>query len=284
MSNRIRSHENIRPCTLLSLWLPLTVGLALLITACGSNHSFSEENFPTRVVTVGNSTYRFRLYIPPKQDPEKKLPVMLYLHGSNRRGEDNSEQLRDIGDLVIQDPSRFNFIIVFPQCRPEMYWAGPMMKQALAALDQTVKEFNGDEHRLYLAGYSMGGFGTWQVAITHPDKFTALVPVAGGIEPMGKVSDEDRALLSPEVMAAASSPDPFRAFAEALRAMPVWIVHGNKDDAVPVEQSRKIAEALRSAGDADVNYVELDGVDHASVKPAFSDPKLFQWLEKHSTK
>ena len=153
-----------------------------------------------------------------------------------------------------------------------------MMSQSMAALDQTVSEFNGDPRRLYLAGFSMGAYGTWQTAVTFPTKFAALVPVAGGIVPLGEVSAEDRALLSPAFTAAAAAPDPYRAVAEVLRATPVWIVHGAEDKSVPVEGARKIAAALKAAGDPHVNYVELEGVGHGSVIKAFSDPKLYEWL------
>jgi len=125
----------------------------------------------------------------------------------------------------------------------------------------------------------MGGFGVWQTAITYSNKFAALIPVAGGIEPVGRVSDEDRAVLSPQFIAAADSPDPYTAFSEKLKQIPVWIVHGSKDEAIPVEGARKIAAALKAAGDTDVNYSELDGVGHGSLVPAFSDPRLFEWLK-----
>ncbi|HTK37348.1 MAG TPA: prolyl oligopeptidase family serine peptidase, partial [Pyrinomonadaceae bacterium] len=183
--------------------------LLLLFAACRSNVSIPDDKFLTRSVTVGDQTYGYRVYVPPNIDPSQKTPVMLYLHGSNRRGTDNRSQVEDLADSIKWYPENFPFIIVFPQCRPDTFWAGPMMDQAMAALDQTVKEFNGDERRLYLAGYSMGGFGTWQTALTHPNKFAALVPVAGGIEPVGTVSDEDRKLLSPQVTAAAAAPDPY---------------------------------------------------------------------------
>lgn len=155
-----------------------------------------------------------------------------------------------------------------------------MADQAVAALDQTVKEFNGDERRLYLAGYSMGGFGTWQTALTYPNKFAALVPVAGGIEPVGTISEEDRKLLSQPVIAAAAAPDPYRAYAQTLAKTPVWVVHGADDEAVPVDGARKIVAALKAAGDRDVNYTELEGVGHGSVAIAFADNKLAEWLKK----
>jgi predicted peptidase len=126
----------------------------------------------------------------------------------------------------------------------------------------------------------MGGFGTWQTAITYPNKFAGLVSVAGGIESTGRVSDADKAILSPQAAAAVNSSDPYRSYAQALVKLPVWIVHGSADNVVPVDGSRKIAAALKTAGNSDVNYKELEGNDHGSVGHAFSDPFLAEWLSK----
>jgi predicted peptidase len=257
----------------------------IVLSACGNNgHIYSEVDYPSRTVTVNGVEYRYRVFVPKDRIEGQKLPVMLYLHGSNRRGSDNQAQLADIEENIRGFPGNWQFIVVAPQCREDTFWAGPMMDQAVAALDQTVREFSGDENRLYLAGYSMGGFGVWQTAITYPEKFAALVPVAGGVEPNGDVSDEDRALLSPQVTAAASAADTYRAYAVALKSIPIWIVHGEKDEAVPVDGARKMAEALRTAGDQNVTYRELQGVGHGSVVQAFSDPKLFEWLAKQNLK
>ncbi|HYJ90152.1 MAG TPA: prolyl oligopeptidase family serine peptidase [Pyrinomonadaceae bacterium] len=253
----------------------------VICAACGARGPvYSENEFPARTVMVSGVQYGYRVYLPPDRKDSEKLPVMLYLHGSNRRGTDNQTQLADLYENIIGFPQNWQFIVVVPQCREDTFWAGPMMDQALAALDQTIKEFGGDENRLYLAGYSMGGFGVWQTAITHPNKFAALISVAGGVEPLGRVSDEDRALLSPQVTAAASAPDTNRAYAEALSKLPVWIVHGADDKSVPVDASRKLVDALKAVGDPDVNYIELAGVGHGSVVQAFSDPRLFEWLAK----
>ena len=157
-----------------------------------------------------------------------------------------------------------------------------MVEQAIAALDQTVKEFGGDENRLYLAGYSMGGFGAWQAAITYPNKFAAIIPVAGGVEPIGEPSERDKALLSKQVAAAASAPDVYAAYADVLKDKSIWIVHGEKDESIPVDQARKMFAALKTAGNTKVVYNELSGVGHGSVVPAFSDPKLFEWLRNQT--
>jgi pimeloyl-ACP methyl ester carboxylesterase len=39
-----------------------------------------------------------------------------------------------------------------------------------------------DPQRIYLTGFSLGGFGTWALGLSSPDRFAALVPVAGGWE------------------------------------------------------------------------------------------------------
>ncbi len=60
----------------------------------------------------------------------------------------------------------------------DSFWAAKEMAgYALAALDNAVIEFNGDPDRLYLAGFSMGGYGTWQIAAAHPGKVRG--PCAG---------------------------------------------------------------------------------------------------------
>ena len=89
----------------------------------------------------------------------------------------------------------------------------------------------------------MGGFGVWQTAITYPDKFAAAVAVAGGVEAVGVVRPEDLAIAFASGDSRGNEPDRFKAYAEGLKTLPVWHVHGEKDDGVPVEQSRKMVAA-----------------------------------------
>lgn len=251
----------------------------LLLSMLGcSDHGFSEDEFPVRSVVVNGTDYKYRVYIPEKRDASQKIPVMLYLHGSGARGDENQGQLAGMAPLIAEYKERFNFAIVFPQCRRDTFWAGEMNEQAMAALDQTIKEVNGDETRIYLMGYSMGGYGTWQLSVAHPGKFAALVPIAGGIVPNGRVSDEDMALLAPRVRAAAESVDPYRAFANELKNVPVWIFHGEADEVVRPEGSRKMAEALKAAGNTHVKYTEFAALGHDAIGKTLREPGLFEWL------
>lgn len=236
-----------------------------------------ENLFVEREVTVGSNTYRYRVYVPKNRQPDEKTPVMLYLHGSGSRGDDNESQTQGFNTFIAENPERFSFIIVAPQCRRDTFWAGEMTEQAIKALDQTVWEFNGDEKKLYLAGYSMGGYGTWQTAVLYPDKFAALVPIAGGIIPPFELTPEHRRLVSPKIIALVESADPYKAFGEKIGNTPVWVFHGKRDDAVPVSESRKIVEALKNAGKKNINFTEYEG-GHDIVAEPFRDPKFFEWL------
>jgi predicted peptidase len=97
----------------------------------------------------------------------------------------------------------------------------------------------------------MGGFATWDAAARFPERFAAVVPICGG-------GDESAA--------------------ERLAHVPIWAVHGNKDDVVRVGLTRKMIEAVRQAG-GKPKYTELDGVGHDSWTPAYSDPEgVLPWM------
>ncbi len=251
---------------------------AFVLGGCdGKRH---EDFFDTRQVTVGSNTYNYRVFVPKSREPGEKLPVMLYLHGSGARGEGNEAQVKGFNDYINENPERFTFIIVAPQCRPGTVWTGEMIEQAVAALDQSIAEFNGDDSRVYLAGYSMGGYGVWHLGILYPNKFAALVPIAGGIKPNSTLVRDEIPPPSPKISALTDSADPYKAFAEELKQKPVWDFHGVRDDAVSVEESRNIVAALKAAGNINVNYTEFETLGHNIVGAAFNELELYEWLGK----
>lgn len=248
--------------------------LVALVGSCKSG--LPPVEFLRRVVKVGDVTYRYRVYVPKDRQAGQKLPVLLYLHGSGSRGTDNESQIIGFNKFIAENPQNFNFIIVFPQGRSETFWDTAMLEQATAALDQTVKEFDGDEKRLFVSGFSLGGVGTWHAALLYPQKFAAIVPIAGRITPM----EYEVSNTSPAILAMANSDDPYKAFAEKLKNTPTWIFHGGKDESMPVDLSRKMYEALKQAGNNNVHYTEFEGMGHYSVEAAFNTPELFEWLAK----
>ncbi len=147
-----------------------------------------------------------------------------------------------------------------------------MQAQAMAALEASIKEFHGDRNRIYLSGLSMGGFGTWEFAARNPGRFAALVPICSGVRPQKNWPQLRVTLVDDPKIA-----DPYAEIARHIGSTPVWIFHGDADPAVPVDESRHMAEALKAAN-AKFKYTEYPGVGHNSWDQAYAEPDLVPWL------
>ena len=167
----------------------------------------------------------------------------------------------------------FPALVVMPQAPRGTWWGTPEIEElALAALDAALAEFGGDPNRTYLTGLSLGGYGTWAFGYRYPDRFAALVPVCGGVSPLGT------RLPVPAWHPAAVRPDdPFAETARGIGTLPVWVFHGAEDRRVPVSESRRMAEALEAAG-ADFRYTEYAETAHGAWVPAYRQEGLFDWL------
>jgi predicted peptidase len=235
-----------------------------------------DTGFLDRTLSLQNSTYKYQVFLPENWSPKLKWPIILFLHGAGERGSDGLIQTQvGIGTAVRKDRSRFPAIIVMPQCKTDSWWSEPAMEEiALAALAAASKEFKGDPKRTYLTGLSMGGYGSWALAVKYPNKFAAIVPICGGI-----VLPEHLRQQHPELEKIAYTEDP-RSYADVAAKVgktPIWIFHGGDDPVVPVTGSRKLNEAIKAAG-GNVRYSEYPGVGHNSWDNAYADPELMTWL------
>ena len=211
---------------------------------------------------------RYRLMRPAEVRLGETYPLVVFLHGAGERGDDNRSQLKYLPDVLAAAPQRKRFpcFAIAPQCPADDFWvrldwsdpdavpqAAPSAPLAAvrSILAQTLASEPIDPARVYLTGLSMGGFGAWHLAATNPDDFAALAPVCGGGDP---------------------------AWAAALKDLPIWAVHGEADDVVPVGHSRKMIAAIEAVG-GKPKYTELQGVGHDSWTPA-SAPEfgLLDWL------
>ncbi|HEX8710054.1 MAG TPA: prolyl oligopeptidase family serine peptidase [Pyrinomonadaceae bacterium] len=265
--------------------------LLLVLSLCAGNvfAAPAESGFLKRTVAVGDGQRGYRVYIPENFDPKKKYPVILYLHGSKHWGEDNEGQLEGPGLPAMMRPGGrvetkldpkllSSFIGVFPQTRDETPWSGEMVEYAVKALDQTVAEFKADSQRLYVTGFSLGGYGSWYVAAKYPGKFAAIVPIGGNI----KIPERfPRAYLEkfipPDMLALYDAKDPHAAFIKLVGKTPVWIFHGESDEQVAVSDARRTAEALKAAG-VQVRYTEYKGAGHFIFDRAYTEPGFWTWL------
>ena len=236
-----------------------------------------ESGFVEQKLMMGMTISQYQIYVPEGWMQHDSWPVILYLHGAGERGTDGKRQTQvGLGAVLRQDPNRVPAVVVFPQCREGASWVDPDMEQlALLSLEQAIREFKGDQTRIYLTGISMGGQGTWYLAMKYPHRFAALAPIAGRTRPAL------RKLASEYIFSLAGSPlKYFQTLIERIHALPIWVFHGQQDQTVPVEETRMMVRLLRENGSS-IRYTEYPSIGHASWESAYAEPNFFPWLFSH---
>jgi predicted peptidase len=248
----------------------LALAVLLLAAGCASQPQFLE-----RSVTVGERPYRFRVWLPPHYTKVHHWPVVLYLHGSAERGDDNIRQVSSgIAPSLQRYGERYHCVVVLPQCAYGREWYGEMEQMALAALEAAILEFHGDRRRVVITGNSMGGSGAWYLA-RHRKRFSAVVPVCG--EVVRQRDDPFPTDPPPDIALIVGSPNPYATLAAQIGKTPVWAFHGALDDVVPVTQSRSMVAALRAIG-GNVRYTEYPDGGHEIWDRVYGDAVLTRWM------
>jgi predicted peptidase len=213
-------------------------------------------------------TLKYRI-MNPDYNPSRKYPLIIFLHGSGERGNDNEAQLKwgVMNFATDQMMSMHPAIVVAPQCPEKLGWSNfndrndpkalrmmstpsKPMELVIQLIGKLTKEMPVDPSRIYITGLSMGGFGTFDAIARYPDLFAAAVPVCGG----GDIST-----------------------AAAIVHIPIWIFHGAEDAAVNPEFSMKMAAALTEAG-GHPGFTQYPESGHFSWLAAYSDPQMIEWL------
>jgi predicted peptidase len=195
--------------------------------------------------------YRYLLALPKgyESDPGKRWPLIVFLHGAGERGDDLNLLKKHGPPKLIAQGQDFPAIVASPQVPTGAIW-DPHAVRALT--DELASTLNVDRDRLYLTGISMGGFGTWETAITYPDLYAAIVPICGGTGVRWLLADR-------------------------IKHLPAWIFHGGKDTVVEPANSEKIHAALKKVGSSAKLTIYPDA-GHDSWTAAYADPALWQWL------
>jgi len=197
----------------------------------------------------------YLLYLPKGYgtDPQKKWPLILFLHGAGERGDD-LELVKVHGiPKILKRRRNFPFVVVSPQCSEDAWWPGEV--EALAALlDDVVARYAVDPERVYLTGLSMGGFGAWSLAMARPERFAAVAPICGGGNPK---------------------------HVGVLKDVPVWAFHGALDPVVPLARSEEMVNALQACG-GDVRLTVYPDAEHDSWTRTYEDPELYEWFLRHT--
>ncbi len=248
-------------CLILAL-----VILCVPITASATVNVFSDSKAEHFV--NGEDILLYRLVLPEDYDAKKTYPLILFLHGAGERGSDNTKQLNN----CVQNIASFapNAIIVAPQCTDGNQWVDTPwsnvsystdtvaesneLQMVMLLLDKIKKEYSVDSDRIYASGISMGGYGTWDLIVRHPNTFAAAIPVCGGADPTK---------------------------AELVKDIPIYTFHGDSDFDVPVAGTRAMVDAIKNAGGNKITYTEYTGKGHNIWDDAFATTGLFDKLFNH---
>ncbi len=233
-----------------------------------------ETGFLDRSVTVADVEYRYQVYVPREFNRKQKWPMIVALHGGGEYGSDGMRHTNvGLAPAIRRNPERFPAIVIFAQAKADGKpgWQLDGGEAAMAAVDRAIKEFKGDPKRVVLTGLSAGGNGTWSLASRYPQKFAAIVPVCGFVS---EFRGRSSAVLYP---ALATGDDPRTEIAKRVSALPIWMVHGSKDDVVLPDESRKMFAALKKLG-ANVQFTELPNANHNAWDPAYSNEELIKWM------
>jgi len=249
--------------------------LLCLMIASVASHANEPAHFVQRSLSLHGKTYRYQVFVPDGWTAAHAWPMVLFLHGSGERGSDNHSQLsQGLPPWLKEHGEDFHAVVVIPQAPDDSAWNGGIEQMALQALNNSIKAWHGDRRRLYLTGLSMGGYGSWQIALDHPGMFAAAAIICGGI---GHPRDDDP--LHVEGIPAMVT-DPYAWVAAHVGKLPVWIFNGAIDDVVPPAESHRMHAALQVRGD-EVRYTEFPGVGHAAWPAAYATAGLWPWMFSH---
>jgi predicted peptidase len=229
------------------------------------------ELFQKKEFIFKGDTLRYRVLYPEKYDKRKSYPLVLFLHGSGERGNDNTKQLVHGASLFTDSLNRHQYpaIVLFPQCPEGQSWVtnedkpdakfnfidtkGPAKPLFLAKklVESFQKKESVDSKRIYIIGLSMGGMGTFDMICRYPKIFAAAIPICGAVN----VKRLKRVVK-----------------------MPIRIYNGDSDNSVSPEYSQNAFIELKIDGSQKVEHIEYPGIGHDSWTPAFAEPDFLKWL------
>lgn len=167
-------------------------------------------------LVVRERTYRYALSVPLTYQPGKGYGLVVCLHGAGFSGEAYLERWQNrLGE---------DYVLVCPTYPSGAWFTRQAEDLVLAVLELVQARYHIDPDRVFLTGMSNGGIGTWLIGMHHAQRFAGLAPMASGLD------------------------DVLMPFLANLRTTPVYIIHGAKDQVMPVELSRTISRELAAIG------------------------------------
>jgi poly(3-hydroxybutyrate) depolymerase len=218
----------------------------------------AQGEFVNRILKDELGDHKYVVFVPANYSPDKKWPVILFLHGACNRGNDGRSQLvSGLAPSIRLRMAEYPFLVVFPQCEDTQSrvlggWTDQPedAARALKMLDAVENDYSVDKKRECLVGLSMGGVGAWDIAAKTANRWAALVPV---------------------------SAKPNQADAPKVTGIPTWVFHAASDPLVATHLARDMVEAVNAAGGR-AYFTEVSKRAHDLSNVVFTQTALTDWL------
>ena len=212
--------------------------------------------------------------LPSSETDSAKPGIYLSLHGAG---------VEAAGQAAVYQPKSDGHVIAPTNRRSYGFdWEDWGRGDALEVLADAMRQYDVDPQRIFLTGHSMGGHGTWHLGATYPDRFAAIGPSAGWISfwsyAAGKRTQEPSPIV--ELLERAANPSDTLQLARNYASYGVYILHGDRDDNVPVEQARTMRKVLAEFH-PDFAYHEQRGAGHWWGNPCCDWPPMFEFFGHH---
>ncbi|MFH1745610.1 MAG: prolyl oligopeptidase family serine peptidase [Planctomycetota bacterium] len=235
-----------------------------------------ESRMRTFVSEIDGSVQYYAVQ-PARPNDESEAPPALFLslHGASvkARGLADCYQSKTWGHVVVPTNRRpFGFD-----------WEDWGRLDAMEVLALAEERLGTDPRRTYLTGHSMGGHGVWHVGVTFPDRFAAIAPSAAWISfwTYGGAQRFENPTPIENILIRATNPSDTLALSRNYLCHGIYILHGGKDEEVPLEQARTMFKHLATYH-TDFAYYEKPGAKHWWGHPCVDWPPLFGFLKDHT--
>ena len=223
---------------------------------------------------MDGSLQPYDVMTPDHYDPEIQYALLVNLHGYEVDIQMYRNFLWADSDPALDD---LQLIKAAAYGRRNHYYTGAGESDVLQVIHEIQKHYSVDENRIYLAGASMGGYGTWKIALNYPDLFAAISPLCGPSNLQNVNSFHFPSGGKDQLLAAFSPVN----YVENASYLPADIQHGAVDETVSVEHSRQMVKRYKALN-LEHRYTEYPQVGHSVWNNADADTSPLPYLLQFS--
>lgn len=212
--------------------------LVLLITS----QCIAQEFYNTKHVSKKDQL-PYLISIPETYDnDDTNYPLLIFLHGGDRSNTKHHPK-----KYATEQGIDIPMIIAAPHCSRGCSWSRVDFE---ALVNEISENFRIDKTKIFITGYSMGGYGTWSALTNYPKLFAAAAPICGGGNP-NKIC--------------------------VVKNTSIKAFHAKDDNVTPYSGSKNMVKALESCN-GKIELISYNSGGHGIWPSIFRDNEFYDWF------